>query len=96
MYGSSRRPAGTRKPRARPAKKALAPRTRKAVAQIARDAVKRTAETKYVQQVPAQYQSIYGSVLPSVNTAGTTAPPSFSTVSLIPSREEMIIPERAI
>jgi len=75
MYGSARRPAGTRKPRARPAKKALAPRTRKAVAQIARDAVKRIAETKYVQQIPAQYQIIYGSVLPAVNTAGATAPP---------------------
>jgi len=75
MYGSTRRPAGARKPRARPTKKALAPKTRKAVAQIARDAVKRIAETRYVQQVPAQYQSIYGSVLPAVNTGGSTAPP---------------------
>lgn len=74
MYGSARRPAGTRKPRARPTRKTLAPKTRKAVAQIARDAVKRVAETRLVQSVPQNYSVIYGSVLPSVNTSGVTGP----------------------
>lgn len=78
MY-APRRAAGARKYRSRPtlkkSGKKLAPSTRKAVAQIARSAVKRIAETKYVQNSPLNYSVLYGSTLPQANSAGLTSPP---------------------
>jgi len=78
MY-ASRRAAGGRKYRSRPTLKkrgkTLAPSTRKAVAAVARSAVKRIAETKYVQNAKQNYSVLYGSTLPAANSAGLTSPP---------------------